>query len=116
MEAGRAIYPRLSGSSVYKRAMIEQCRSQHRRTVYVIVGVYRSEKKMAFVGDGRVSLGGGVCAVKKMAVQAGATACVAGDKEEDGGCAHTEMRHAAGFSSCGGCGVDDNREQWLQRR
>ncbi|KAG8069242.1 hypothetical protein GUJ93_ZPchr0005g15406 [Zizania palustris] len=56
-------------------------------------------KKVAFVDDGRVSLGGGICASKKMAVEAAATACVTGDKEEDGGCAHAEKRHADGFTS-----------------
>ncbi|KAG8058791.1 hypothetical protein GUJ93_ZPchr0002g25637 [Zizania palustris] len=53
---------------------------------------------MPFVGDGRVSLGGGVCAPKKMSVEAAVTSCVAGDKEEDGGCAHAEKRHADGFT------------------
>ncbi|KAG8092536.1 hypothetical protein GUJ93_ZPchr0012g20942 [Zizania palustris] len=34
-----------------------------------------------------------------MFVEAAVTACVAGDKEEDGGCAHAEKRHADGFTS-----------------
>ncbi|KAG8100103.1 hypothetical protein GUJ93_ZPchr0013g37914 [Zizania palustris] len=48
--------------------------------------VCRLEKKMAFIPGRRVSLGGGVCAPKKRAIEAGAMACVVGDKEEDGGC------------------------------
>ncbi|KAG8047773.1 hypothetical protein GUJ93_ZPchr0008g13267 [Zizania palustris] len=61
--------------------------------------ICRSEKKMAFIGDGRVSLGGCVCVPKKMVVEVAATACVVGDKEEVGCYAHAGIRHVVGFTS-----------------